>query len=126
MAAVNPLVQVAAVAAASRAVGFVAANDSDAPRLGPAISNKAYCETFFEINNVTNEHACKYEDCKLHKGGRKISANIKHGYTNLMSHLKLTHPDYVNDYVSRDQPGRKNAWLQFVTVKRTAAENWNH
>jgi len=97
MAAVNPLVQVAAVAAASRAVGFVAANDSDAPGPGPAISNKAYCETFFEINNVTNEHACKYEDCKLHKGGRKISANIKHGYTNLMSHLKLTHPDYVND-----------------------------
>eukprot|EP00731_Ephydatia_muelleri_P012789 Em0007g99a len=84
-------------------------------------TNKQLAETFFEINALGDDHACRYEDCK--KKNKKVAQVLKNGYKNLMSHLQHVHPNYLDDSVNRAQPGRRNAQLQFVTVKKTDAEN---
>ena len=81
-------------------------------------TNEQLAETFFEINALGDDHACRYEDCK--KKNKKVAQVLKNGYKNLMSHLQHVHPNY---YVNRAQPGRRNAQLQFVSVKKTDAEN---
>ena len=84
-------------------------------------TNLQLAETFFEINALGDDHACRYEDCK--KKNKKVAQVLKNGYKNLMSNLQHVHPNYLDDYVNRAQPGRRNAQLQFVTVKKTDAEN---
>ena len=94
----------------------------NAPINSQTVGNKELVETFFDLDGATYEHACRYEDCK--KKNKKVLANTsKHGYANLLSHLRNHHPDYMDDYTHRLQPGRRNALLQFVTVKKSEAEN---
>lgn len=94
----------------------------EAPEITPLVTNKELIETFFELDHISNQHACRYEDCK--KRNKKVSANTnKHGYANLMSHLRNKHSSYMDDYAYRTQPGRRNAQLHFVTLTKSEAEN---
>ena len=40
-------------------------------------TNKQLAETFFEINDLGDDHACRYEDCKKNK---KVAQVLKNGY----------------------------------------------
>ena len=41
-------------------------------------TNKQLAETFFEINDLGDDHACRYEDCK--KKNKKVAQVLKNGY----------------------------------------------
>ena len=45
----------------------------EAPEITPLVTNKELIETFFELDYISNQHSCRYEDCK--KRNRMDSAN---------------------------------------------------
>ena len=36
----------------------------EAPEITSLVTNKELIETFFELDHISNQHACRYEDCK--------------------------------------------------------------